>query len=48
MVPWPEYIYYSAIATALHAIIWWHLFPDGNFQPYLMPVSDEVWAAIVH
>ena len=48
MVPYSEWLYYSAIATALHAIVFWHVHPDGDFQPYLFPVPEHVWRLIVH
>lgn len=48
MVPYAEWLYWSALAASLHAILWWHVFPSGDFQPYLMPVDDAVWRLITH
>jgi len=48
MVPYSEWLYYSSIATMLHAIIWWHIWPDGDFIPLLQPVNERTWSEIVH
>lgn len=47
MVPYRDWLFYRTLALELHAILWWHVYPSGDFQPYLMPVSDEVWRQIV-
>jgi hypothetical protein len=48
MIPWAEYHLYSQMAAALHCILWWHIRPEGDFQPFLMPVDEKTWRAIIH
>ena len=48
MVPYSEWLYYSAIAQALHCLIYWHVWENGDFIPLLQPVDDKTWQAIVH
>jgi hypothetical protein len=37
MIPWTDYRYWSAMAEALDCLLFWHVFPNGDFQPYMMP-----------
>ena len=48
MVPYAEWLFYAGLATALHCIIWWQLFPSGDYQPLLMPVNERTWRELVH
>jgi hypothetical protein len=40
MVPWLDYMFYTALAEAFDCVVWWHIFPDGDYRPYLMPLHS--------
>ena len=48
MVPVDDWIFYNTLALTCHAIVFWHVHPDGDYQPYLFPVPAHVWRLIVH
>jgi hypothetical protein len=45
-ITWREYLLYTAIAKALHAVVFWHVRESGDFIPFLMPVTEETWRLI--
>ena len=47
MVPYADFVFFSELAAMLHAIVWWQIWPDGSYQPLLMPVDDATWRQIV-
>lgn len=47
MVPYADWLYWMSFAQDCHAIVWWHLWEDGSFQPLLMPVNDETWEELL-
>jgi hypothetical protein len=47
-IPYSEWLYYSAIAHALHCIIYWQFWESGDFIPLMQPVDERTWQAIVH
>ena len=47
MIPFDEWLFYSSIATALHCILYWHVYPSGDFIPFLQPVDDRTWRQLV-
>ena len=47
MVPYRDWLFYSELAASIHAILFWHVWQDGSFQPLLMPVDEETWRQIV-
>lgn len=47
MVPYVDYVYYTELALAAHAIIFWHVYPTGDYIPLMLPVDDVTWRLLV-
>lgn len=47
MVPYADFLFYSQLASVLHALIFWQVYVDGTYQPLLLPVDETTWRQIV-
>lgn len=46
VVMYSDYVFYTALALELRAIVFWHVYASGDYQPFLLPVDDATWRQI--
>lgn len=46
MVPWMDFLYWTAFARIAHCVLFWHIHDDGDFIPFMLHVDDDVWSLI--
>lgn len=47
-VPADDLYWVLALAQSLHCLVFMTFDSRGDYQPLLLPVSDAVWARILH
>lgn len=46
-VPYDDFVLYTVMAAEIHAIIFWHIWDDGSYQPLMLPVDEDTWRQIL-
>ena len=42
-----EILYWAAYAAECHAILFWNVWPNGDYQPLMFPVDEATWSLVV-